>query len=98
MSQLIRTPDDTDEACQRMYGMDRAAWDTYRESVLRFSLGNPLMAAVSILSDVQELLPKGEYGWETTDRLSEQCRQLINRAKALVGDEMEQRIMERGLK
>jgi hypothetical protein len=81
------SPDERNKVCLSCYGLNAANWDAYKASAMEAGFGLPgagRRAAMSILSDVQEMLAMGMAAHEPGQ---DTIRQMINRAKALMLEE-----------
>jgi len=70
----------THDQCETLYGMSTPDWEVFKAGMLS-AYRSPVSAAVSILSDVQEMISFIDGDRES---LKELARVSINRAKALV--------------
>jgi hypothetical protein len=63
----------------KMYGCDVEAFLASARGSITYTTGGPAFVAISMLSDVQELIAMGR---------TEEARQMINRAKRLLSDDV----------
>ena len=65
----------------RMYGCTEAQMREAVESSITFKCSGPAMVAAGMLSDAQEMMAYGPYDGDTLANITEDQRQLLNRAK-----------------
>ena len=65
----------------RMYGCTQAQMREAVEQSLTYRFSGPVMYAMSMMSDAQEMVAYGPYDGDTLANIMEDQRQLLNRAK-----------------
>lgn len=79
MTVAIRT--ETEQRQIRMYGCTEAELRQSIEDSITFKFSGPVMVAMSLMSDVQEIVSFGPYDGDRLANVMDTQRQMLNQAK-----------------